>query len=341
MNLKEYDYELPKEMIAQKAVHPHDSCKLMVVDSDGKISHHIFYELVDYLKKGDVLVVNETKVRHCKLIGNRTTGTEMEVVILSDAVDAKLSKYTNKLNTYRCKLKGRNPKAGDVIIFQDNSAEILEQIDEDFILKFKQKLSEDKLQLLLPPYIKKNVPDKDYQTIFCKNNGSLAAPTASLHFTEELMQKIKNKGVIIAKLTLHISYATFYAVDRLQGKTGEEYVILSKETADIINKAINDKRRIIAVGTTVVKALESSPFDRKTKHIISWEGNSTLFIQPGHVFKCPISAMITNFHLPKSSLLLLTSAFAGKERLMKAYDNAIKNDYRFYSLGDAMMLFKG
>jgi S-adenosylmethionine:tRNA ribosyltransferase-isomerase len=330
-NLERYDYLLPKHLIAQSAFHPRDHCKLLVLNSDGKIEHRRFYELVDYLQPGDVLVVNETKVKPAKLIGTKETGGKVEVILTRE----------RKPLVFECRIKGSNIKVGSILRFSPTPAEVLARDKDFFIIVFAHQPSPQELQLPTPPYVKLPIPEQDYQTIFARYPGSLAAPTAGLHFTPGLLKKIRQKRVNITKIRLDISYETFLPVrDLATHATGKEYFKLDKENA----KRINQAKRIIAVGTTVVKCLESCRWskgkDGEKREVIPAQGYSQLFIRPGYQFKAPIKALITNFHLPKSSLLLLTCAFGGRERILRAYEEAIKNNYRFYSLGDGMMIWK-
>jgi len=324
INLEDYDYHLPPELIAQEAFHPRDKCKFLILKGK-KIEHKIFSNILDYLEPGDVLVLNETKVNRCKLVGNKETGGKIIITLV---------KHLGK-NLYETRIKGGKLRLGLNLIFKHNKGSIVKQEEDRFYVQFDQALQQKDLELLTPSYIKKKVPDRDYQTIFAKKSGSLAAPTAGLHFTPELLKKIEKKGVKIAKIQLDISFETFLPVrDVEHHKTGKEYFIVDKKSAQIINQA----KRLIAVGTTSVKCLESCNW--KNHKIQPTKGFSQIFIKPGFKFQAPLTAMITNFHLPKSSLLLLTAAYAGKDRILNAYNEAVKRKYRFFSLGDAMMIFK-
>lgn len=324
-DLEDYNYHLPQDQIAQQAFHPRDHCKLMILKSN-QIIHTKFYDIINYLNPGDILVLNETKVQHCKLLGKKETGAKIEVTIVRNLGN----------NSYETRIKGGKLKECHKLIFKHNEAIIAKHQDDQFILQFTEPLYSKDLKILTPPYIKKNVPEKDYQTIFAKTPGSLAAPTAGLHFTNALLKKIQQKGIKIAKLQLDISFETFLPVrDINTHKTGKEHFILDKTNADIIN---SNPKNIIAVGTTTVKCLESCQW--QNGKIIPTNGDSQIFIKPGYEFKAPIKAMLTNFHLPKSSLLLLTTTYGGRERILKAYNEAVKQDYRFFSLGDAMLIFK-
>ncbi len=327
MNLPPYDYLLPKELIAQKAFYPRDKCKLMVLRGD-KTEHKVFSDVIEYLKSGDVLILNETKVRKCKLLGKKESGGKVEIILVK-----KL--FCVDTNCYECRIKGRNLRAGTKLLFRKNRGEIIKKEDDIFWVNFEYSTKEEECTLLTPPYIKQKVPEKDYQTIFARKAGSLAAPTAGLHFTKELLEKIKRKGVKIAKINLNISYETFLPVrDIDHHQTGREYFEIDRRNADLINSAKN----LFAVGTTVIKCLESAK--RKNGIIVPQKDHSTLLIKPGHQFKTNWKGIITNFHLPQSSLLFLVSAYAGWNRLKPAYEEAVKKKYRFFSLGDAMLILK-
>ena len=334
MNLSSFNYTLPQQLIAQKPSKPRDSCNLMVLKGS-KTLHKEFYDIIDFLEPGDVLVLNKSKVIPARLRGKKTTGTKVEFII------------TNKVkpNLYECSIKSKRLKIGNEFIFKNNlKAKIIsENNNNTFLVKFNNPNLNSLLkkigELPTPPYIKEKVKDEDYQTVYASDSGSFAAPTAGLHFTKSLLSKIKKKGVKIAFITLHIDISTFLPIneqDITKHKTGKECFHITKTAADTINSC-KTGNKIIAVGTTTLKALESSCQRGK---IISQKGCSELFIYPSYKFKSKVSALITNFHLPKSSLLLLTSAFAGKNRLLKAYSQAVKKKYRFYSLGDGMMIFK-
>jgi len=321
INLEDYNYDLPKEMIAQEVFRPRDHCKLLVLRDE--IEHKKFFEIIDYLEEGDVLVLNETKVSLAKLIGKKVTGGKVEAILTGE-----------KDGIYECRIKGSKIKEGTELVFDNLKGVVVKREDDVFFIKFDKQLDKKNLIVPTPPYVKQEVPEEDYQTVYAKEEGSLAAPTAGLHFTEELLERIKKKGVKIAKIKLDISYETFLPVrDVATHSTGKEYFEIDEENAEIINSG-----KIICVGTTVVKCLESA--DWKDGKVMASKGVSEIFIKPGYSFKSNIKAMITNFHLPKSSLLLLTAAYAGRDRILKAYEEAVKENYRFYSLGDAMMIFK-
>lgn len=323
MNLSDYDYFLPKELIAQTAGHPRDYCGLMVLHGR-RTEHKNFYQIIDYLQPGDVLVLNETKVMAAKLPGKKETGGKVEVIL------------TGKEGTsYSARIKGSKIREGTRLLFNHNRAEVIKLEGDIFYLKFFGGLKKKDLIIPTPQYIKQKVPEKDYQTIFARKAGSLAAPTAGLHFTRGLLKKIEQKGVKIAKINLNISYETFLPVrDINHHQTGREYFEIDKRNADLINSAKN----LFAVGTTVIKCLESAK--RKNGRILPQKDYSTLFIKPGHQFKTNWKGIITNFHLPQSSLLLLASAYVDWDKLKLAYAEAVKKKYRFFSLGDAMLILK-
>ncbi len=329
-SLKNYDFELPAELIAQEPVEPRDHARLMVLTD--KIEHRFFYNLPEYLERGDVLILNDTRVIKARLHGRKETGGKVEILILE-----KLGE-----NFYRCLIKGKKIREGTQLIFDDITGRVLRKNEGICDMEFSEdvmELARKKGEIPLPPYIKNppNDAEKKYQTVFAKKDGAVAAPTAGLHFTEELLRKIESKGVKIGFVTLHVSYGTFKPVkseDIRNHQMEEEYYIVSEETADMINKR---EGKLFAVGTTVVRALESSSHEG----IIYPSGGSTnLFIYPGYNFRSGIDALITNFHIPKSSLLLLVTAFGGYERVMKSYKIAIEKRYRFYSFGDAMLIFR-
>ncbi len=339
MNLNDYSYELPEKLIAQKPHFPKDECKLLILGN--KIEHTKFYNTIDHLKKGDILVLNNTKVSHAKIYGEKETGSNAEVILIKNI----------KNNIYEAKIKTKNPLIGTKIIINtknkhhkintsnnNHNKEYIEIIDKKNIDTFIVKLSSKEILSLAilptPPYIKRKLKDSEYQTIFSKKVGSLAAPTAGLHFTKKLLEKIKRLGVEIVYITLHVSYGTFKNIDDIDNYVMDpEYYEITKDSANKIN---NRKGRLIVCGTTTLKALETASEKGK---IISGNNWSTLFIYPPYKFKSKTDILITNFHLPKSTLLLLTCAFGEKERILNAYNIAVKKRYKFYSLGDAMMIY--
>ena len=334
MKLSEFDYHLPKELIAQSPIEPRDASKLMVVGQ--QIENRFFCDVLDYFEAGDTLVLNDSRVIPAKLMGKKSTGGHVEALVVSRN-DAG----------YECIIRGKNIREGTKLNFGELEATVLRILEKPNINRYLVNFNcngnlPDILEKIgeapLPPYIKQKLDDKNrYQTVYSKEKGSIAAPTAGLHFTNELLERIKEKGVNVAYVTLHVSPGTFTPVQAqdIENHIMEpEYISVLRENADIINRT---PRKLIAAGTTTVKALESSCIDGK---IIEKEGFSELFIYPSYQFRSKIDAMITNFHLPKSTLLMLVSAFAGRERLMEAYKEAISHSYRFYSFGDAMLVFK-
>ena len=336
-----YNYDLPEELIAQTPLKDRSSSKLLILDKyTGQTEDKVFSDIVSYLHEGDVLVLNDTKVIPARLIGEKEdTGAVIEILLLKNIEEdiwEVLSKPQKRL------------KVGTIISFGNGQlkAEILEKKNDGICnirLIYDGILYEilDKLgSMPLPPYIHEKLKDKDrYQTVYAKLPGSAAAPTAGLHFTNELLEKLKQKGIIITFVTLHVGLGTFRPVmeeNILDHKMHSEYYEMTKETADILNKAKEENRRIISVGTTSCRTLETIARDNDGK-FKECCGNTDIFIYPGYEFKA-IDALITNFHLPKSTLVMLVSAFSKKEFILNAYQEAIKNDYRFFSFGDAMFI---
>ncbi len=324
------EYELPRELIAQEPIEERSRSRLMVLWSkDDKIEHRYFYEITDYLEKGDVLVVNNSKVVKAKLIGRKPTGGKVEALLVK-RVDDK---------TWKVLLKGKKLRDGMEIYFKDLKAKVIKN-DETY-LKFDREINFDDLEIYgetpLPPYIKNPKIDHErYQTVYAEKLGSIAAPTAGMHFTKDLLRELEKKGVRIAKITLHVGTATFKPLDKNYKPEPEAYEV-SKEAAEIINEGL-EKARVFAVGTTVVKTLETVAEDGR---VLSKSGFSDLFIEPGYEFKLKYGGMITNFHLPKSSNILLVAAFVGSvDKILRAYKIAIEKRYRFYSFGDAMLILK-
>ena len=327
LNDYDYDYELPIELIAQKPIDKRDESKLLV--SDKGLYHKRFHNIIDYFKEGDVLVLNETKVKPSVFYGKKKTGSPCRIVIENKICEKE----------YVCKLKTRTPKKGNILLFDGFNGEIVSADNGTFIIRFDKDIDDliiKQGKLLYPDYVKNHDIDPNrYQTVYGSKEGSLAAPTASLHFTDELLKRIEKKGVIIAYVTLHVSYGTFLPIntdDFSKHKMQEEYFEVSEDSAETINSA----KRLFVSGTTALKCLESCDWEKDK--IIPNFGFSKLFIYPGHVFKTPIKGFITNFHLPKSTLLLLVSALIGREKILELYKIAIENKYRFYSFGDAMLI---
>ena len=342
MKTEDFNYNLPEELIAQVPIKNRDMSRLMVVNSNtGNITHKKFYNIIDYLNKGDVLVLNDTKVLPARLFGlKEETNAMIEILLLKNIKD----------DIWECLVKpAKRIKIGTIVTFGDGilKAECIEKKEEGiclFDLKYNGILYEilDELGTMpLPPYIKEKLDDKDrYQTVYAKNIGSAAAPTAGLHFTNELIEKIKDKGVTICYVTLHVGLGTFRPVtvtDVKNHKMHSEFYSMNKEVAELLNKAQKEDRRIISVGTTTTRTLEA--IMNKYNEFTCCSGWTDIFIYPGYKFKA-VDALITNFHLPKSTLLMLVSALANKEIIMNAYEEAVKERYRFFSFGDAMFIEK-
>ena len=339
MKTNDFDYNLPEELIAQTPIKDRDKSRLLIMDRfSGELEHKNFYDIIDYLNKGDILVINNTKVLPARLIGHKEdTGAVIEVLMLKDLGE----------DTWECLSKpARRIKVGSIVKFSDELSAKCLFVGEDGIRHFKFIYNGIFLEILdrlgempLPPYIHEKLKDKDrYQTVYAKELGSAAAPTAGLHFTKELLSKIKEKGIILEEITLHVGLGTFRPVeveDINNHKMHSEFYTMSKEVADILNKAKKEGNRIISVGTTSTRTLETiMNLYGKFKECSGW---TDIFIYPGYEFKA-IDALITNFHLPKSTLVMLVSAFSSKENILNAYNEAVKEKYRFFSFGDAMFI---
>ncbi len=340
MKTDDFDFYLPEELIAQTPLEKRDESRLLVLDKQtGEIEHRRFTDIVDYMEEGDTLVLNDTKVMPARLYGvKEETLAVIEVLLLKDEGN----------NVWECLTKpAKRIKEGTVVSFGDGKlkARCISVLDEGirkFQLEYKGILYEilDELgEMPLPPYIHEKLKDKDrYQTVYAKNIGSAAAPTAGLHFTIDLLSKIKNKGVNVAYITLHVGLGTFRPVnveDVTKHKMHSEYYVMSDEVADLLNKTRESGHKIISVGTTSTRTLETIMSLYGTfKGCSGW---TDIFIYPGYKFK-GIDYLITNFHLPKSTLVMLVSALAGKEKIMKAYNEAVKEKYRFFSFGDSMLI---
>ncbi len=333
-----YYYDLPEELIAQTPIEPRDHSRLLVYNkTDKTITHKHFYDIIDYLNEGDVLVVNNSKVIPCRLIGKKDTGATIEVFIL---------KKLNGTDWEALVKPGKRCKKGTIVTFSDKlKCEIQDETDfggriVHFIFEgtFETVLSQVGT-MPLPPYIKEKLKDQNrYQTVYSKIDGSAAAPTAGLHFTDELLAKIKAKGVKIAEVLLHVGLGTFRPVkcdNILEHDMHSEYYEVTEETASLINETKQKGGRVIAVGTTSVRVLESATEDGK---LIAKTGNTKIFIYPSYKFKM-VDTLITNFHLPESTLIMLVSAFAGYEDTMNFYKEAVEERYRFFSFGDSMIIY--
>lgn len=340
MKTDDFDYYLPEELIAQTPLKKRDSSRMLVLDKqNGNIFHKTFSDIIDYLNPGDTLVLNDTKVIPARIIGvKEETGAVIELLLLKNIDD----------NNWECLTRpAKRVNVGTVISFGDGMlkatcSSVGEEGIRVFSLSYDGILYEilDKLGTMpLPPYIHEKLEDQSrYQTVYAKNIGSAAAPTAGLHFTKELLNDIKNKNVNIAYLTLHVGLGTFRPVnveDVTKHKMHTEYYSISKETCDIINKTKESGNKIVVVGTTSVRVLETVM--NRFGELKECSGVTDIFIYPGYKFKI-VDNLITNFHLPKSTLVMLVSALAGRDNIMKAYHEAVLNKYRFFSFGDAMFI---
>lgn len=341
MKTDDFDYELPMELIAQTPLKNRSESRLMVLFGDGSIEHKKFSNIIDYLNPGDSLVINDTKVIPARLIGMKEeTGAVIELLLLKEIGG----------NVWECLAKPQKRLHENIIVsFGDGilKAKVLETLDEGVTrvkLIYNGILMEilDKLGTMpLPPYIHEKLEDKDrYQTVYAQNYGSAAAPTAGLHFTKELLKRIEDKGVNIVKITLHVGLGTFRPVNVTDVKKHvmhSEHYIVSKESADILNRTKVLGKKIIAVGTTSTRTLETVL--KEHEKFVPCSGETNIFIYPGFKFKA-IDCLITNFHLPKSTLVMLVSALSKREYILNAYKVAVENKYRFFSFGDAMYIEK-
>lgn len=340
MKLDDFDYYLPENLIAQVPIQKRDESRLMVVDRDKKsISHHVFKNIIDYLEPGDCLVRNNTKVIPARLYGKKTTGANVEFVLLK--------RLENDI--WECIVKpGNKLRPGSDVIFGNGllKAKILD-ILEDGTRKVEFKYDGifneilDQIGLMpLPPYIHESLNEKNrYQTVYAKYEGSAAAPTAGLHFTPKLLEQIEKKGIKIANVTLHVGIGTFRPVKEQNiedHKMHLEHFYIKQPDINKINETKLNNKKVIAVGTTSCRVLETIA-DPKTGLVEAQEADTGIFIYPGYKFKC-VDNLITNFHLPKSTLLMLVSALAGREFILDAYNQAVKENYRFFSFGDAMLI---
>lgn len=342
MNIEEYNYDLPEKFIAQTPLSNRSDSKLLLLNKDnGNIKEEVFKNIINYLNKGDVLVLNDTKVIPARLIGEKEdTKAIIELLLLKDIEG----------DIWECLARpGKRLHVGTVIVFGNGSlkAKVIEKLDEGIVhvkLIYEGILMEilEKLGTMpLPPYIHEKLSDQSrYQTVYAKNLGSAAAPTAGLHFTKELLEEIKNKGIEVLYVTLHVGLGTFRPVevtDITKHNMHSEYYIMTKDVADALNKAKKEGRNIYAVGTTSTRVLETVA--SKYNEFRECWGDTNIFIYPGYTFKA-IDGLITNFHLPKSTLLMLVSALSKKEYILNAYEYAKENNFRFFSFGDAMFIKK-
>lgn len=340
MNVKDFDYELPEELIAQDPLEDRSASRLMVLDrKTGEVEHRHFKDITEYLKPGDCLVINNTKVIPARLFGAKEeTNAKIEVLLLK----------RKENDIWETLVKpGKKAKKGTKIIFGDGllTGEVVDVVEEgNRLIQFHydgifEEILDQLGQMPLPPYITHQLKDKNrYQTVYAKYDGSAAAPTAGLHFTKELLEEVRAMGVDIAEVTLHVGLGTFRPVkveNVLEHHMHSEYYMISKEAADKINQAKQSGHRVIAVGTTSTRTLEAAADENGVLHETS--GWTDIFIYPGYEFKV-IDALITNFHLPQSTLVMLVSALAGREHVLHAYEIAVQEKYRFFSFGDAMLI---
>ncbi len=339
MKVSDFKYDLPEELIAQTPIKQRDRSRLMVLNRNKQtIEHKIFKDIIDYLEPGDVLVRNNTKVLPARLYGKKETGANVEFLLLNNIEG----------DIWECIVRpGNKLHVGTKVVFGEGllKANILEvmpggtrKVQFEYQGIFNEIL--DQIGLMpLPPYIHEELKEKDrYQTVYAKYEGSAAAPTAGLHFTPELLEEIQKKGISVANVTLHVGIGTFRPVKEETVENHEmhsEHFYIKQEDADKINQAKQNGKRVIAVGTTSCRVLETIADEKGM--VKPTEGDTQIFIYPGYHFKC-LDALITNFHLPESTLLMLVSALAGREYIMKAYQQAVKEKYRFFSFGDAMLI---
>lgn len=340
MKKSDFYYDLPEELIAQTPLEKRDASRLLLLDHEtGEMTHRHFYDLPDYLNPGDCLVLNDSRVLPARLMGNRLTGGAVEVVLLRDLGGGKWECLTRP---------GRKTKPGTDLTFGEGllTATVTDALDdgnkvlqfhyEGIFLEILDRLG----KMPLPPYIKAELQDRErYQTVYSREIGSAAAPTAGLHFTEALLDQIRAKGVKVCFVTLHVGLGTFRPVkeeDILDHVMHSEYCVIPEETARTINETKAAGGRVIAVGTTSCRTLES--FTEPDGTVLAKGGWTDIFIYPGYTFKC-IDALVTNFHLPESTLIMLVSALAGREHILHAYETAVQERYRFFSFGDAMFIY--
>lgn len=340
MKKSDFYFDLPQELIAQTPITPRDHSRLLHLNKEsGEVSHHHFYDILNFLNEGDLLVVNDSRVLPARLYGQNQKGGDLEILLLN----------CREENVWEMLVKpGKRAKVGYTLSFGGGllKGEIIDVTEEgNRICRFTYdakniyEVLDEIGQMPLPPYITEKLSDKErYQTVYSNEIGSAAAPTAGLHFTNELMQKLNDKGIKIAKVTLHVGLGTFRPVkedDILNHKMHSEHYCLPKETADLINETHKNGKRVIAVGTTSCRTLEASA--TKLGKTAEDDDDTSIFIYPGYKFKV-IDGLITNFHLPESTLIMLVSALAGRENVLNAYETAIKEKYRFFSFGDAMLI---
>ena len=339
MKTSDFYYDLPEELIAQTPLQQRDSSRLLKLDREtGKVSHHHFYDILDYLQPGDCLVMNDSRVLPARLLGHRPTGGAVEVLLLRDLGEKRwecLCKPGRKMQVGNQVIFGNGELTATVVEVQETGNRVIEFHYEGIFLEVLERLG----KMPLPPYIKEELQDQErYQTVYSREVGSAAAPTAGLHFTNDLLDKIREKGVKTAFVTLHVGLGTFRPVsveDFREHHMHSELCMISKETAELLNQTKASGGRVICVGTTSCRTLESlvnedGTFEEKSR----W---TEIFIYPGYQFRA-MDGLITNFHLPESTLVMLVSAFAGREHVLDAYNEAVNEKYRFFSFGDAMCI---
>ena len=327
MHIEEFDYQLPQEVIAQQPAVPRDSCRLLVLD-DG-IHHHRFTDITEYLHEGDVLVLNDTRVRHARIHARKDTGGKIELLVLGQ-----------ENSSYSCMVKGRVHKGTVIELPGGETATVIHK--DDGICQLDIPLDMEALEAMgempLPPYITADLDPatkERYQSVYADEKGSVAAPTAGLHFTPGLLEHIEHMGVAIVTITLHVGIGTFLPVrsEHVEEHSMQsEYFSIDREAAEAINQASGN---VIAVGTTTIRALESAAHDGIVAPVEQW---TDLYIYPGYRWRSPVTGLLTNFHLPQSTPLLMVCAYAGRERIMQAYQEALQQGYRFLSFGDAMFI---
>lgn len=335
----DFDFHLPEELIAQVPIERRDSSRLLTLNKEsGELEHKHFYDIVDMLNENDCLILNDSRVLPSRIYGKRSTGANVEFLLLKNMGE----------DVWECLAKpGRKAKIGDAFEFSANlRGEVIDVLEEGSrLVRFAHDAEffaclDEVGQMPLPPYIKEKLEDKErYQTVYSREKGSAAAPTAGLHFTEELLEKIKAKGVRVGFVTLHVGLGTFRPVSTeniLEHKMHSEHYHLPQETANLINETKKVGGRVICVGTTSCRTVESA--ELVDGELVESEGWTEIFIYPGYKFKV-LDALITNFHLPKSTLLMLVSALAGRESVLNAYKEAVDEEYRFFSFGDAMFIY--
>lgn len=340
MRTEDFNFDLPEELIAQHPLEQRDHSRLLVLDKhSGNITHKRFDDILDYLVPGDVLVLNNTRVIPARLFGIKEGGTAHIEVLLLKPVETQPDCWEVLVRP------GKRVKVGARVIFGDGKmiGTVIADTDTGRIMQFAyegifNEILDELGTMPLPPYIKAKLDDQErYQTVYAKERGSAAAPTAGLHFTEALLEQVKEKGVEVVEVLLHVGLGTFRPVqvdDVLAHKMHSEHYRITTEAAATINKALEEGRRVIAVGTTSTRTLESAAKDGR---VVAGEGDTSIFIYPGYQFQI-LSGLITNFHLPKSTLVMLVSALAGREHVLHAYEEAVKERYRFFSFGDAMFI---